>query len=130
MYILQNNHQKKSGSHPTQHTVTSCFFFSCDENFNLYSLSNFQIYNTVVLTIVSRLSITVLCLVHFITASLYPWRTFTHGSFRLEKQKGQKQRVIYKLPDWTRKVHACVSYADCPALSVPRLCHPVHHYES
>ena len=42
------------------HPHNSCTFFSWDENLKIYSLSNCQIYNTVLLTIVTMLYITFL----------------------------------------------------------------------
>ena len=44
----------------------------------MYSLSNFQIYNTALLTRISMLSSTFLWLIHLETANLYPLTTFTH----------------------------------------------------
>ena len=53
-------------------TVT---IFSCDESFNIYPLSNFQIYITILLTIVT---ITSPELINLTTGGLYFLITFTH----------------------------------------------------
>ena len=51
--------------------------FSC-EDFKIYSFRNFQIYNTVLFTAVTRLYITSLELTCCKTGSLYLLTTFTH----------------------------------------------------
>ena len=51
------------------------------KTFKIYSLSNFQIHNTVLLTIVTMLYDTSLGLIHFIIGGLYLLSLFTHFSF-------------------------------------------------
>jgi len=53
-------------------------FFSCDENFNIYCLSNFQIYNTVLLSVVTVLHIISPGLP---TGSLYLFTPFVHFTY-------------------------------------------------
>ena len=53
-------------------------FFSCDEKLHIYSLSNFQIYSTVLLTIVTILYITSPGFIYLIVGNLYLLITFTH----------------------------------------------------
>ena len=53
-------------------------FFLVMRAFKIYSLSNFQIYNTVMLTAVTMLCITSPELIPLITALLSPLTTFTH----------------------------------------------------
>ena len=46
--------------------------------FKICSISNFQVYNTVLLTVVTMLYIRSPKLTHLITGTLYPLTTFTH----------------------------------------------------
>ena len=46
--------------------------FSCDEKLKIYSLCNFQMSNTVLLTMFSMLYITTPYPIHFTTRNLYP----------------------------------------------------------
>ena len=48
--LLWNDHHSKSSSHPSPHIVTNIFLVM--RTFEIYSLSNFQIYNTLLLTTV------------------------------------------------------------------------------
>ena len=48
-----------------------------EKTFKIHSLSNFQIYNTVLLTVVTMLYITSPGLIHLITGCLYPLTVFT-----------------------------------------------------
>ena len=56
-------------------------FFSCDENFLRFILNNFQICNTILLTIVTMLYITSPQLIYLITGSLYLLTPFTHFTY-------------------------------------------------
>ena len=76
LYILWND-CNKSSKHPSALIVTK-HLFPYDENFKIHPLSNFQIYNTVLLTIVIMLYITPPGLIFFITASLNLLTPFTH----------------------------------------------------
>ena len=84
-HILKNVYHKNS-----QH-LSPCvqIFSSCHEN----SLSNFQICNTVLLTIATMLCITSPWLIYFITGSLYLLIPFTH--FRLVIARGRRWGVPY-----------------------------------
>ena len=62
------------------HIVTD--FFSCDENL-FYSLGNFQIYNTVLPTVVTILYLTLSGLMYFIIESLYLLTIFTYFTHSL-----------------------------------------------
>ena len=68
IYIV-NNHHNKSSWHSSPYVVTN--FFPVIRTFKIYSPRNFQIYNTVLLTIVTMLCITFPWLIYFITGSLY-----------------------------------------------------------
>ena len=58
-------------------------FFLVLKTLKYYSLSNFQIYNTVLLTIVTMLFTTSPELLYFRTGSLYLLTTFTHFAHSL-----------------------------------------------
>lgn len=60
------------------HHHTSLYFFLIMGNFNIYSLSNFQIKNTVLLTLVTMLFITSPELIYIVTGNWYFLTTFTH----------------------------------------------------
>ena len=55
-----------------QPTKLCCFFFFVVQTFKIYYLGNFQVYNTVLVTIVTMLNLKSLELIHLITGSLYP----------------------------------------------------------
>ena len=61
LYILQNYHHSYSSVNLLVWSIiTHCFKFSnfsCGEYFKIYSLSNFQVYNTLLLTIVTTLCV-------------------------------------------------------------------------
>ena len=63
-------------------------FFLMMTAFKIYSLSNFQIYNTVLLTIVTMLYITSSECIYLITGSLYLLTIFTHFSHHLPPASG------------------------------------------
>ena len=56
----------------------SYVFFLSVKIFKMYSLSNFQKYNTILLTILTMLYIISLLLIYLITRSLHLFTTFTH----------------------------------------------------
>ena len=56
------------------------FFWGRNRTFKIYSLSNFQIYNTVLLTIITMLCITVPGLLYLVTGSLYLLTIFIYLS--------------------------------------------------
>ena len=56
----------------TSITLHNYHLFSVMRTFKIYSLSNFQVYNTVLLTIITMLFIRSPELIHLITGSLYP----------------------------------------------------------
>lgn len=59
--------------------------------FMIYSLSNFQTCNTVLLTVVAMLYVTSPGLIHFITGSLYLLITFTHFAHPSTPTSGKPQ---------------------------------------
>ena len=69
-----NDYRRKFASHPSPHVVTNSL--SWDEN----SLNNFQIYNTVLLAVVTWLYITSPELISLRAGSLYLLTTFTRFS--------------------------------------------------
>ena len=62
------------------HTWLHNFFPLVMRKFKIYSLSDFQICNTILLTMVAMLYITSPWLTYFITGSLYLLTPFTHFS--------------------------------------------------
>ena len=75
-YILQNDHRNKSNYDlPLQSYGT---FVLVIRSFKIYSLSSFQICNSVLLTIVAMLYIVSPRLIYFITESLYLLTHFIH----------------------------------------------------
>lgn len=73
--VLQNNHHNMSSWHLSPYILLS---FLVMRTFKFYSLSNFQICSTLLLTIITALFITSLWLIHSITGSLYLLTPFTH----------------------------------------------------
>ena len=61
----------------------------------IYSLSHFQIHNTVLLTIVTMVYLTFPGPVYFITGSLYLLTTFTHFTPSQIPTSGNYQSVFY-----------------------------------
>ena len=57
--------------------VVTTFVFACNGNVKVYSPSNFQVYNTVLLTTVTMLCISSSELSYFLTGDLYSLTTFT-----------------------------------------------------
>ena len=62
--------------------------------FKIYSLSNFQIYNIVLLTVFTLLYIPSPGLIYFITGSLYFVTTFTHFAHRLTSTSSNHESVL------------------------------------
>ena len=79
MYIVSDHHNR-SNEHSSPYIVTD--IFSWDETFKIYSLSNFQICNAALLTIVAILYITSQLLFYFINASLNLLTPFIHSCRR------------------------------------------------
>ena len=82
MYILQNDYHVSLTLHVSCHIIT-IFLVCVLRMFKIYSLSNFQIYHTVLLAIVSMLYIVSPESNCLFTGSLYPSTTFTHFFYRL-----------------------------------------------
>ena len=76
LYRLQNDHHSKSRYHPSPSKVT--YFFLLMRTFKIYYLSNFQVCNTIILTIfkymIHYISMTYL----FYTWKFVPLTPFTH----------------------------------------------------
>ena len=66
------------------HHINLYQFFSCGENL-IYSLSNFQIYNIVLLTRITMLYITSPGFIYLITGSLYLLNSLTHFFLHLRQ---------------------------------------------
>ena len=64
------------------------------KTFKMYSLSNFQIYNTVLLTIVAMLYVISPWLIYFITESLYIFIPLTHFTHPPPPTSGNHQCVL------------------------------------
>ena len=65
--------------------------------FKIYSISNFEICNSVSLAIVTILYITLLGLTYFITGSLYLFTAFTYFAHLLAPASGSDQSVLFLL---------------------------------
>ena len=79
LYTLQNDHNKSS-YHPSPSIVRKILFlfFSLWWGLLRFTLSNFQIYNTVLLTIATILYIISPWLIYFVSGYLYLLTPFTH----------------------------------------------------
>ena len=86
MYISWNDHQNKYSYHPSPHTVI--IFFLVMRSFKIYSLSNFQIYNKVSLTVVTMLYTTSPGDIYFILTTL------THFPHPYPSTSGSQQSVL------------------------------------
>ena len=75
MCLLQNSHHNKYSQRLSSYIVIE-FIFLVIRIFSTHSLSNFQICNTVLLTIVTTLYTVSPWFIYFITGSLYLWTTF------------------------------------------------------
>ena len=65
LYILWNDHHNKSGKHPSPHFIH--FFFLWLRTFKIYSLNNFKVCTTILLTVVLMMGI------------LSPWLTLFYS---------------------------------------------------
>ena len=77
--ILQNDHHNKSNYHLSPYIVTE--FFLVMITFKIYSVRKFQIYDTVLVTVIIMLYVTFPGLTYFIPGSLYllsPFTPFAH----------------------------------------------------
>lgn len=84
LYILCNDHHTMSLTHIVTHAFLGMRTFkSC-------SLNNFQIYSTVLLTIVTTLCVTSSGHIHLITGSLHLLTTTTHSTYRSLPTSGQR----------------------------------------
>ena len=95
--VYCKNQPNKSCWHCHHTWLVTKFSFSYDENF--YSLSNFQVYNIVVLSIVTMQFITSPLLIYFIVGILYLLTPFNHFAHPLPPTSGKHKSVpcIYEL---------------------------------
>lgn len=78
--LTKNLDSQQPKNHWPQRKWSFFTMFIAVRTFKIYFLSNFQIYNTVLLPMVTMLNITSLELIYLITGSVYLWTTFTHFS--------------------------------------------------
>ena len=78
--LTKNLDSQQPKNHWPQRKWSFFTMFIAVRTFKIYFLSNFQIYNTVLLPMVTMLNITYLELIYLITGSVYLWTTFTHFS--------------------------------------------------
>ena len=89
--------------------------------FKIYSLSNFQIYTAVFLTIITVLYITSPALIHLIIGSLYPLTAFTHFPYPYPPPPHLWQPLICSLflslvfldptSKWDHTVFLCLTFS-------------------
>ena len=103
MYILWNNHHNKSNNH--HHTELLIFFII--KTSMIYSFSNFQIYNIVLLTIVTMLYITFPGLIYFINGGLYILTASVSYCYITEIMQLEIERRM-KRKRKIQKFHCCV----------------------
>ena len=67
-------------THTYTHTITLqlYFFFHWERDFKIYSFSNFQVYSTVLLTVITMLHMTSPELMYLLIVSFYLLITFSH----------------------------------------------------
>ena len=95
LYTLWNDHYDKSSYRLSSQLRNYLFLWW--KRFKIYSLSNFQIHNTVLFAIVSMLYMTSLWLIYFITGSLYLLASFTHFAHPSHPLSGNHQSVSMSL---------------------------------
>ena len=94
LYVLQNSYNNSS-YYPSPYMQ---YIFLMMRTFKIYSLNNFQICNTVLLTLVAILYITSPWLIYHISGNLYLLTPFTHPTHPLP---------LWQPPVWSLCLWAC-----------------------